>query len=155
MAKLGYQIRRCLVTVEDMKYHTRIVSRRGNSRRVACHRHAPYLSYQASPKESGHASIAGAMLKAGAHAVKIEGGREMAPVIRALITAKIPVMGHVGMTPQSVHLFGGYKVQGRIKIPMEEKFLMDAKAVEKAGAFAIVLECIPAALGRRILQASP
>src|SRR5882672_8933787 len=102
MAKLGYDST-LPVTVEDMAYHTRIV-RRGNSRALLV-TDMPYLSYQASPQEA--VRHCGKMLKAGAHAVKIEGGREMTPVIRALIAAKIPVMGHVGMTPQSVHLFGG------------------------------------------------
>ena len=89
------------------------------------------------------------MLKVGAEAVKIEGGVEMAPIIRALRGIGIPVMGHIGMTPQSVNLFGGYKVQGR-HAAQARKILADAQAIEKAGVFAIVLECILADLGKHI-----
>ncbi len=148
MVKLGYDST-LPVTVDDMAYHTRIVAR-GN-RRALIVTDMPYLSYQASREEAVRHS--GRMIKAGAQAVKIEGGAEMVPVVRALIAAKIPVMGHIGMTPQSVHLFGGYKVQGR-KIAQEKKILTDAKALEKAGVFAIVLECVPASLGRRVSRAT-
>lgn len=148
MTKLGYDST-LPVTVEDILYHTRIV-RRGN-RRALLVSDMPYLSYHASTQDA--VRHAGKMMKAGAHAVKIEGGREMIPVIRALLAAKIPVMGHLGMTPQSVHLFGGYKVQGRQRAQLK-KLVADAKAIEQAGVFAIVLECIPAALGRRISRAA-
>jgi 3-methyl-2-oxobutanoate hydroxymethyltransferase len=92
------------------------------------------------------------MIQEGAEAVKIEGGREMMPVMEALRRAKIPVMGHLGMTPQSVHLFGGYKVQGR-EAAAGKRLLAEAKALEQAGAFAIVLECIPPDLSRTITRA--
>lgn len=147
MVKLGYAST-LPVTVEDMAYHTKIVAR-GNSRALLV-TDMPYLSYQASASEAIRNS--GRMLKSGAEAVKIEGGREMVSIIRALRGAGIPVMGHIGMTPQSVHLFGGYKVQGK-KRAQWTKILADARALEKAGAFAIVLECIPASLGRQISRA--
>jgi len=136
------------VTVEDMTYHTRIVAR-GNAGALLV-ADMPYLSYQASKEEA--IRNAGKMLKAGAEAVKLEGGAEIASTIRSLRYAGIPVMGHIGMTPQSVNLFGGYKVQGRPKV-QQQKLLADARALEKAGVFAIVLECIPSALGRRISRA--
>jgi len=151
MVKLGYSST-LPVTVEDMAYHTRIVAR-GNSARLPAGRQAllvtdmPYLSYQASHEEA--IRNCGRMLKEGAEAVKIEGGANIAPVIRALRGIGIPVMGHIGMTPQSVHAFGGYKVQGRQKA-QAARILADARAIEKAGVFAMVLECIPAELGRRI-----
>jgi 3-methyl-2-oxobutanoate hydroxymethyltransferase len=84
----------------------------------------------------------------GAHAVKLEGGERTAEAIAAIVRADIPVVGHVGMTPQSVHRFGGFKVQRE-----EERLLADAKAVERAGAFAIVVECVPTELGKRITEA--
>ena len=147
MVKLGYAST-LPVTVEDMTYHTRIVAR-ANSRSLLV-TDMPYLSYQASREEAIRNS--GRMLKAGAEAVKIEGGVGIVPIVRALVGAGIPVMGHIGMTPQSVHLFGGYKVQGREKA-QSAKILLDAKALEKAGVFAIVLECLPAGLGGRVSRA--
>jgi 3-methyl-2-oxobutanoate hydroxymethyltransferase len=147
MVKLGYDST-LPVTVEDMLYHTRIVAR-GNSRALLVS-DMPYLSYHTSPADA--VKNAGRMLKAGAQAVKIEGGEEMVPVIRALQVAKIPVMGHLGMTPQSVHLFGGYKVQGKQRAQWK-KILADAKAIEKAGVFAMVIECVPSLLGRRLTRA--
>jgi 3-methyl-2-oxobutanoate hydroxymethyltransferase len=89
------------------------------------------------------------MKEGGAHAVKLEGGERMADRIAAFVRAEIPVMGHVGLTPQSVHQFGGYRVQGRGDLG-HEKVLRDAKAVEDAGAFAVVLECVPKELGAEI-----
>ena len=135
------------VTVEDMLYHTRIIARATSRPLIVTD--MPYLSYQVSAEAAVQA--AGSMLKEGAHAVKIEGGQEMVPILQALRRAKIPVMGHIGMTPQSVHLFGGFKVQGRI--PKDaQRLVADAKALEKAGAFAIVLECVPSALAQLITR---
>jgi 3-methyl-2-oxobutanoate hydroxymethyltransferase len=154
MVKLGYDST-LPVTVEDMIYHTRIVAR-GNTACLPAGRQAllvadmPYMSYHAAPADA--VRNAGKMPKAGAQAVKIEGGAEVVPIIRALLVAKIPVMGHIGMTPQSVHLFGGYKVQGKEKSRWK-KLVSDAKALENAGVFAVVIECVPAALGRRISHA--
>jgi len=144
MVKLGYKST-LPVTVEDIEYHTRIVAK-GNSRALLV-ADMPYLSYHASREDA--VRNAGRMLKAGAEAVKIEGGEEMLPVIRALQAAKIPVMGHLGMTPQSVHVFGGYKVQGKEKA-QRQKLLRDALSLERAGVFSIVLECVPEQLAAQI-----
>ncbi len=147
MVKLGYSST-LPVTVEDMVYHTKKVAR-GNSRALLV-TDMPFLSYQASVEEA--IRNAGRMLKAGAEAIKLEGGAEMAKTVRALHSIGIPVMGHIGMTPQSVHAFGGYKVQGRQKSQWA-KIVADAKALEKGGVFSIVLECVPSALGRRVSRA--
>jgi 3-methyl-2-oxobutanoate hydroxymethyltransferase len=146
MVKLGYPTT-MPVTVEDMRYHTRIVSK-ANSRALLV-TDMPYLSYQVSPEEA--VKNCGLMMKAGAEAVKIEGGQEMAPVFAALGKAKIPVIGHIGMTPQSVNVFGGYKVQARER-SAANKLLQDAKALQKAGAFAIVLECVPREVAKSITR---
>ncbi|HEX8008226.1 MAG TPA: 3-methyl-2-oxobutanoate hydroxymethyltransferase, partial [Trebonia sp.] len=107
-------------------------------------------SYQASPAAALEAAIR-FMKEAGAHAVKLEGGMRVAHQVEELVAAGIPVMAHVGLTPQSVHAFGGFRVQGRGEDG--ERLLHDAKALEAAGAFSIVLEGIPAQLGARITQA--
>ena len=110
----------------------------------------PFMSYQADMAEA--VRNAGRFLKeAGMEAVKLEGGREIVPTIRAIVNAGIPVMGHLGMTPQSVHRFGGYKVQGK-ESDHARTLLNDAKALEAAGAFAIVLEAIPAELAKTITE---
>jgi 3-methyl-2-oxobutanoate hydroxymethyltransferase len=148
MVKLGYSST-LPVTVEDILYHTRIVAK-GNSRALLV-ADMPYLSYQVSAEEA--VRHCGLMTKeGGAAAVKIEGGRELLPVVRALLKAKIPVMGHLGMTPQSLNLLGGYKVQGRDKL-IGRRLLQEAQALERAGIFALVLECVPEDLGRRISRA--
>jgi 3-methyl-2-oxobutanoate hydroxymethyltransferase len=147
MVKLGYPTT-LPVTVEDMAYHTRIVAR-GNTRALLV-TDMPYLSYHVSPEQA--VENCGRMLKEGAEAVKIEGGSEIVPVIAALRRAKIPVMGHLGMTPQSVNVFGGYKVQGRDKQAIKQ-LVSDAKALDKAGVFAIVLECLPPDVARAITRA--
>jgi len=110
----------------------------------------PFGSYQASP---GAALAAGIrfLKEAGAHAVKLEGGRRVVPQAEELVAAGIPVMGHLGLTPQSVNVFGGYRVQGRGEDG--EQLLQDAKALEAAGAFAVVLECVPAELAARVTDA--
>jgi len=136
------------VTMEDMLYHTRIVAR-GNSRALLVS-DMPYLSYHVSGAEA--VRHAGQLLKAGAEAVKIEGGLEMLPALRALRAAKIPVMGHLGLTPQSVHVLGGYKVQGRGGAA-GRRLLADARALEKAGVFSIVLEGVPLEVARRLSRA--
>jgi 3-methyl-2-oxobutanoate hydroxymethyltransferase len=144
MVKLAYSST-LPVTVEDMVYHTRLVAQARPTALLVTD--MPFLSYQASTEDA--IRNAGKMLKAGAEAVKLEGGKEIVSKIRALREIGIPVMGHIGMTPQSVHAFGGYKVQGRQKA-QAAKILSDAKAIEKAGVFAIVLECVPNDLARRI-----
>ncbi|HJU05075.1 MAG TPA: 3-methyl-2-oxobutanoate hydroxymethyltransferase, partial [Nitrospiraceae bacterium] len=107
----------------------------------------PFLSYQVSVKEA--VRNAGRVLQAGAAAVKLEGGAPVLDRVEALTRFGIPVMGHLGMTPQSVHGFGGYKVQGK-EPAGAEMILADAKALEAAGVFAIVLEAVPADLARRV-----
>ncbi len=135
-------------TLEQMIYHTRIV-RRGTSRAlVVCD--LPFLSYQIS-REEAIRNAGRAMAETGCHAVKLEGGKPMAQTVRALVDVGIPVMGHLGLTPQSVHALGGYRVQGRDE-KTAERLKEDAKALEDAGAFAIVLELVPAPLASQITK---
>ncbi len=110
----------------------------------------PFGSYQASPAAALAAGIR-FLKEADAHAVKLEGGRRVLPQAEELVAAGIPVMGHLGLTPQSVNVFGGYRVQGRGEDG--EQLLQDAKALEAAGAFAVVLECVPAELAARVTKA--
>jgi 3-methyl-2-oxobutanoate hydroxymethyltransferase len=125
-----------------MIYHTRCVVR--GTRRALVVADLPFLTYQVSAKQA--VRNAGRLLKeAGAHAVKLEGGVRMRAAIRACVDAGIPVMGHVGLTPQAVHQFGGFKVQRDA-----EQLLADAAAVQDAGAFAVVVESVPADLGAQI-----
>jgi 3-methyl-2-oxobutanoate hydroxymethyltransferase len=133
------------VTVDDLLPLTAAVVR-GTSRAMVVG-DLPFGSYQASPTEALHNAIR-FMKEAGAHAVKLEGGTRVARQVEELAAAGIPVMGHLGLTPQSVHAFGGFRVQGRGEDGM--RLLQDAKALEAAGAFAIVLEGIPADLAARI-----
>jgi 3-methyl-2-oxobutanoate hydroxymethyltransferase len=127
------------VTVDEIVYHARLVSRaRPKSLVVA---DMPFLSYQVSTSEA--VANAGRMLKEGrAQAVKIEGGRQFLNTVGALTDASIPVMGHLGLTPQSVHRFGGFRVQGRTE-DSQKRLLEDAALLERAGCFALVLEGIP------------
>lgn len=136
------------VTVDDMIHHTRAVVR-GASRSLIVG-DMPYLSYHISPEET--LVNAGRFIQAGAHAVKIEGGKPARiKMIEALIEAEIPVMGHIGLTPQSVNALGGFKVQG--KGTEEARRLIDeAMAVEAAGCFALVLECVPTELAAFITE---
>jgi 3-methyl-2-oxobutanoate hydroxymethyltransferase len=133
------------VTMEDMIRHTAAAARgRKRSLLVA---DIPFLSYQTSIPDA--IRNAGLLLQAGAEAVKLEGGRSMEATIRAIASCDIPVMGHIGLTPQSVHRMGGYKVQGKTD-PQRERLLDDAAAVQDAGAFSVVLEGIPATLAAEI-----
>jgi len=133
------------VTLNDMVYHTSIVSR--------CTEHAmvvadlPFMTY-ATP-ERAIDSATRCLQDGGAQAIKLEGGLAMVPTIQRLTAAGIPVMGHIGLTPQSVHQLGGFKVQGK-SLDDARRLLEDAAAIEQAGAFSIVLECVPAALAQRI-----
>jgi 3-methyl-2-oxobutanoate hydroxymethyltransferase len=130
------------VTLDDMVYHTRCVSRA--VRRALLVSDMPFLTFQISPEQA--VANAGRLIQeGGAHGVKLEGGVRMVKAIEALVRADIPVMGHVGLTPQSVRKFGGYRVQRD-----ERHILEDAKAVADAGAFAIVLECVPAELAAKV-----
>jgi 3-methyl-2-oxobutanoate hydroxymethyltransferase len=146
MVKLGYPST-LPVTVEDMVYHTRIVAK-GNSRALLV-TDMPFMSYHASKEDA--VRNAGKMIKAGAEAVKIEGGREILPILRALKAAKIPVIGHLGMTPQSVHVFGGYKVQAR-DIKARKNLMEDAKILEQEGVSSIVIECVPKKVAEQITR---
>jgi 3-methyl-2-oxobutanoate hydroxymethyltransferase len=110
----------------------------------------PFGTYQASP-EQALAQAARFLKEGGAHAVKLEGGQRIVPQVEALVGAGIPVMGHLGLTPQSVNALGGYRVQGRGG--SGERLLRDAKALEAAGAFSVVLEVVPADLAQRVTDA--
>lgn len=130
------------VTLDEMIYHTRLVAR--GVRRSLLVADLPFMSYQISPQQA--LESAGRLLKeGGAHAVKLEGGVRAAAAIAAITAADIPLMGHIGLTPQSVRRLGGFKVQRDA-----ERLLEDALAVEAAGAFAVVVECVPTELAARI-----
>jgi 3-methyl-2-oxobutanoate hydroxymethyltransferase len=134
------------VTVDDMAYHGACVSRVVERAHVVVD--MPFMSYHTSEDEA--VSNAGRLVQAGgAHAVKLEGGAERASVIAAITRAQIPVMGHIGLTPQSYHVQGGFKVQGRGEAAAEQ-LLADARAVQAAGAYSLVLEGIPKELAARI-----
>ena len=136
------------VTLDEMIYHTRLVVR--GRKRALVIGDMPFMSYQVSAEQA--LQNAGRFLQeAGAEAVKLEGGVTVRDAIQTIVRAGIPVMGHVGLTPQSVHRFGGYKVQGREK-DRREMVLRDAVAVEEAGAFAVVLEGMPLDLAREITE---
>jgi 3-methyl-2-oxobutanoate hydroxymethyltransferase len=136
-------------TLDQMIYHAASV-RRG-ARRALVFVDLPFLTYQVSPTKA--IRNAGRVLQeSGAHGVKLEGGRPMAETVRALVDRGIPVIGHLGLTPQSVHALGGYRVQGR-EAAAAERLLADARALEEAGACSIVLELLPAVLARRISDA--
>ncbi len=138
------------VTLDEMVYHTRMVAR--GARRALVVGDLPFGSYQTS-SEQAVASAVRLVKDGGAQAVKLEGGLRMAETIAAIASIDVPVMGHVGLTPQSVHRMGGHRVQGRRhgKAPgQRERVIEDAKAVEAAGAFAVVLECIPLDLAAEI-----
>ncbi|UCD83775.1 MAG: 3-methyl-2-oxobutanoate hydroxymethyltransferase [Deltaproteobacteria bacterium] len=136
------------VTVEELIYHTRAVVRgRENALVVA---DMPFMSYQVSIEDAKR--NAGRVIKeTGAEAVKLEGGQNMADTIRAITDIDIPVMAHIGLTPQSIHRMGGHRVQGREE-KQREKLLADALAVQEAGAFSLVLEGIPTKLGEEITK---
>ena len=135
------------VTMDDMVRHTGAAAR--GRRRALLVSDMPFLSYQAGPPDA--IRNAGRLLQAGAEGVKLEGGRNAAETIRAIAKVDIPVMGHIGLTPQSVHRMGGYRVQGKTE-PQRERLLDDAAAVQEAGAFAVVLEGMPAALAEEITK---
>jgi len=135
------------VTMDDMLYHTKIVAGAATSALVIGD--MPFMSYQASKEEA--LRNAGRFLQAGAQAVKLEGGAVMVDCVAAMTQVGIPVVGHLGMTPQSVNQYGGYKVQGKGK-DQAKVLLSDAKALEDAGAVAIVLEAMPAALAKTISE---
>lgn len=136
------------VTMEDMLYHTRLVA--SAAQRALVIADMPFMSYQASTEEA--VRNAGRFLQAGAAAVKLEGGAVMVDRVGTMTSIGIPVMGHLGMTPQSVHTLGGYKVQGKVK-DQAAALLEDAKALEAAGAFGLVLEAMPVSVAKDITDA--
>ena len=145
MTTLGYPDT-VSVTMEDMIHHCAAVSRGAKNALIVCD--MPFLSSQCGPLDA--ARNAGRLLKEGrAQAVKMEGGAEFAPEIAAIVRASIPVMAHIGLTPQSVHAFGGYKARGK-ELAEAKKILNEARAVEEAGAFSILIECVPAPLAALI-----
>lgn len=148
MVMLGYDTT-LQVTMDDMLHHTKAVVRGASHAFVIGD--MPFMSYHISVEET--LRNAGRFIKeAGAHAVKLEGGRDVLDKIQALVKAQIPVVGHLGLTPQSVNMLGGFKVQGK-SVAQAKEIIEDAKALEAAGAFAIVLECVPEALAKLITEA--
>jgi len=135
------------VTMEDMERHTAAVGR--GRKRALLVADMPFLSFQAEPAEA--IRNAGRLLQAGAEAVKLEGGRNIEATLRAIVNCDIPVMGHVGLTPQSIHRMGGYRVQGK-DAAQRQRLMDDALAVQEAGAFSLVLEGIPADLAAGITE---
>lgn len=136
------------VTMDEMIYHTKTVVRGTSTALVVGD--MPFMSYQVNISDARQ--NAGRFIKeAGAQAVKLEGGVNMAETIRAIVDIDIPVMAHIGLTPQSIHRMGGYKVQGK-QDEHRKQLLADSRAVEEAGAFAVVLEAIPAPLGKEISE---
>jgi len=135
------------VTMDEMLYHTKLVA--GTAQKAMVIGDMPFMSYQASKEDA--LRNAGRFLQAGAHAVKLEGGAAMLDRVEAMTKIGIPVIGHLGMTPQSVNQYGGYKVQGKGK-SQADALVADAKALESAGAVGVVLEAIPADLAKTITE---
>ena len=146
MVVLGYETT-LPVRMEEMLHHTRAVAR--GVKRAFLVGDMPFLSFQTSPSEA--VKNAGEFLRAGAEAVKIEGGEEALPVVEELVKWGIPVMGHIGLTPQKIHAFGGYRLRGK-REEERERLLRDAQRLESAGCFSLVLENIPASLARQITE---
>ena len=147
MVVLGYEDT-LQVTVDDMAHHVAAVGRARPRALVVAD--LPWLSYHLSTEDA--VRNAAVLVRAGAAAVKLEGGRSRVPVVRALVDAQIPVMGHLGLTPQSVHALGGYKVQGQ-QAEAAAGLIDDARALAEAGCFAIVLECVPREVARLVTEA--
>jgi 3-methyl-2-oxobutanoate hydroxymethyltransferase len=136
-------------TLDQMIYHTKSVRRGSERALVICD--MPFLTYQVS-REEAIRNCGRVLAETGCQGVKVEGGQPIAGTVRALVEAGIPVMGHLGLTPQSVHTLGGYRVQGRDDAAAL-RLQQDAKALEDAGAFAIVLELLPASVASRVTKA--
>ena len=147
MVVLGYDDT-LSVTVDDMVHHTAAVGRTAPRALVVAD--LPWMSYHVSVEDT--VRNAARLIRAGATAVKLEGGAKRLPMVRALVDAEIPVMGHLGLTPQSVHALGGFKVQGR-RAEAADALVEDALALVDAGVFALVLEAVPAAVARRVTEA--
>ena len=147
MVMLGYEDT-LSVTMEDMLHHTRAVTRGAKNALVVAD--MPFMSYQTSVYDA--VFNAGRLIKEGrAQAVKLEGGAAVQDRIRAIVDAQIPVVGHIGLMPQSINAFGGFKVQGKTA-QRAKQLIEEAKIIEAAGAFAVVLECIPAKLAKKISE---
>lgn len=147
MTMLGYEDT-LSVTLEDMIHHSAAVARGAKHPLIICD--MPFMTYSTGIRDS--VINAGRLIAEGhAHAVKLEGGVEVKDVIKAIVDAKIPVCAHIGLTPQSVNAFGGFRVQGKDEATVAKLFA-DAKAVEEAGAFAVVMECVPAALAKKLTE---
>jgi len=147
MVMLGYDST-IQVSMEEMLHHTKAVVR--GAKKALIIGDMPFMTYQVSISEALH--NAGRFIQeGGAQAVKLEGGETVAETVKRIIDCGIPVMGHIGLTPQSVYQLGGFKVQGKTP-ELAEKLLKDACILEEAGAFAVVLECVPAPLARLITQ---
>ena len=148
MVMLGYEDT-LSVTMEDMIHHTKAVTRGAKNALIVAD--MPFMSYQASVYDA--VCNAGRLMKEGrAQAVKLEGGKEVFPQIEAITKASIPVVAHLGLTPQSLNVFGGFKVQGKSE-EAAKKLIEDAKGAEAAGAVAVVLECVPEKLARKVTEA--
>jgi 3-methyl-2-oxobutanoate hydroxymethyltransferase len=147
MVVLGYDTT-VPVTMEEMLHHTKAVVRGSSRAHVLAD--MPFMSYQTSPEDA--LRNAGRLLKeGGAQSVKLEGGVRVADTVRFIVDAGIPVMGHIGLTPQSINQLGGYKVQGKTPAAAV-RLVNDALALEQAGAYAVVLECVPAPLAQTISE---
>lgn len=145
MVMLGYESTAC-VTMDEMIHHSKAVTRAVEHAFVIGD--MPFMSYQTSDEDA--VKNAGRFVKeAGCEAVKLEGGAEVSPRVKAIINAGIPVLGHIGLTPQSVTKLGGYRVQGR-DAESAKKLISDAVVLEKAGCFALILECVPSDLAKKI-----
>jgi 3-methyl-2-oxobutanoate hydroxymethyltransferase len=147
MVVLGYEST-IPVTMEDMLHHTKAVVR--GTKQAMVIGDMPFMTYHISVDDALY-NAARFIQEAGAQAVKLEGGITVAEKVRRIVECGIPVMGHIGLTPQSIHQFGGFKVQGKTR-EAAARLLADARALEEAGAFAVVLETIPAQLARIITQ---
>jgi 3-methyl-2-oxobutanoate hydroxymethyltransferase len=149
MVVLGYDDT-LSVTVDDMAHHVAAVARVKPEPMVIAD--MPWLSYHLSAEDT--VRNAARLIRAGAQAVKLEGGRKRLPMVEAILDAEIPVMGHIGLTPQSVHAMGGFKVQGR-QVDAATALIEDARALAAAGCFAIVLEGVPDTVARLVTEAVP
>jgi 3-methyl-2-oxobutanoate hydroxymethyltransferase len=149
MVVLGYDDT-LQVTVDDMAHHVGAVARTGPHPLVVAD--MPWMSFHVSTDET--VRNAASLVRAGAGAVKLEGGRKRLDAVRAILDAEIPVMGHLGLTPQSIHALGGFRVQGK-QLDAARAIVDDAAALAEAGVFAIVLECVPDAVARVVTDAVP
>ena len=147
MVMLGYEDT-LKVTMEDMIHHTAAVSRGAKNALIVGD--MPFMSYSTGMRDAV-INAGRLMSEGGADCVKLEGGTEVCDVIRAIVTAKIPVCAHIGLTPQAVNALGGFKVQGK-DIKSANRLIKDALAVQEAGAFAVVIECVPEALSKKISE---